>query len=262
VNADEFRDRVLSILRKEFPEEEFKTDGRQNLIAWRDAEFGLHTLHADANRLKVDDEQLRLAVIAHFSRLIKMTELSKGLVPTNWNSASGRVRLQLMPAEFCRTGVSVTYPFLDEVVISVVIDSEYGYAYVRHEDLERWQISPFDLYEIARENLKLASEGVEVSFIDGPSPIIAIQSQDGYDAVRVLLPEMRQFAEEKLGTPFYAAIPNRDFLIMWTAGADEDFHLRIKSQILRDHVAQSHPLTSTILKVTEESIVPYGIPFP
>ncbi len=262
VNADEFRERVLSILREEFPDEVFTTDGERNVIGWRDAEFGLHTLHSDADRLKVNDEQLRLAVVAHFSRLIKMTELSKGLLPPDWETAKKRVRLQLMPAEFCRTGVSVTYPFLDRVVISVVIDSEHGYAYVRHEDLERWQISPFDLYEVARDNLKVASEGIEVSFVEGPPPLIAIQSQDGYDAARVLLPEMRQFAAGKLGSPFYAAIPNRDFLIFWSASADEDFHLAVKAQVLRDHAAQSHPLSSTILEVTAETIKPCGIPFP
>jgi Protein of unknown function (DUF1444) len=261
VNAEAFRDRVLTILREEFPDEVFAADIRPNLITWREAEFGLHTLRADAERLNVTDEQLRAAVVAHFSRLIKMTKFSKELLPAEWDTANTRVRLQLMPAEFFRTGVSVTYPFLDEVVISVVIDSEYGYAYVRHEDLTRWEVSQIDLYEIARENLKAASEGIEISFIDGPPPLIALQSLDGYDAARILLPEMRQFAAEKLGAPFYAAIPNRDFLILWPQDADDEFQMRIKTQVLRDHAAQSHPLTSTILKVTEESIVPRGHPF-
>lgn len=261
MDAEAFRDRVLAILREEFPDEVFAADIRPNLIGWREAEFGLHTLHADAERLNVTDEQLRVAVVAHFSRLIKMTKFSKELLPAAWETAEKRVRLQLMPAEFFRSGVSVTYPFLEEVVVSVVIDSEYGYAYVRHEDLVRWQISQIDLYELARENLKTASEGIELSLIDGPPALIALQSHDGYDAARILLPEMRQLAAAKLGTPFLAAIPNRDFLIMWPQDADDDFQMSIKTQVLRDHAAQSHPLTSTILRVTEESIVPQGHPF-
>ena len=254
MEAKEFRDRVLEILRTEFPNEEFSADERDGVISWKDAEFGLHSLHTDAVRLGITDEQLREAVVAHFDKVIKMTELGKLVVPSDWEVAKERVRLQLMPAELIREGISVTYPLLDQVVVSVVIDSPHGYAYVRHEDLAKWDMSLFDLYEVACENLKQASEGVEISFIDGPPAMIVLQTQDGYDAARVLLPEFRQFAAERLGSPFYAAIPNRDFLIMWAQTEDTSFHEHIKNQVRVDANSQSHPLTSTILVVTEEKI--------
>jgi len=254
VDAKEFRDRVLDILRMEFPVEEFAADEREGVIAWKDAEFGLESLHADALRLGITDDQLREAVVAHFDKVIKMTELGKLVVPADWEEARQRVRLQLMPSELIRDGISVTYPLLDQVVVSVVIDSPHGYAYVRNEDLAKWNMSLFDLYEIACENLKQASEGIEISFIDGPPSLIVLQTQDGYDAARVLLPEFRQFAAKRLGTPFFAAIPNRDFLIMWSQTDDTSFHEHIKNQVRIDATSQSHPLTSTILVVTEEKI--------
>jgi hypothetical protein len=254
VDAKEFRDRVLEILRTEFPGEEFAADEREGVIAWTDAQFGLQSLHADAVRLGITDIQLQEAVVAHFDKVIKMTELGKLVVPADWEVARERVRLQLMPAELIRQGVSVTYPLLDRVVVSVVIDSPHGYAYVRNEDLANWNMSLFDLYEVACENLKQASEGIEISFIDGPPSLIVLQTQDGYDAARVLLPEFRQFAAERLGTPFFAAIPNRDFLIMWSQSEDTSFHEHIKNQVRIDATSQSHPLTSTILVVTEEKI--------
>ncbi|MDX1929286.1 MAG: DUF1444 family protein [Pirellulaceae bacterium] len=254
MDAKEFRDRVLEILRMEFPNEEFSADERDGVISWKEAEFGLHSLHTDAVRLGITDAQLREAVVAHFDKVIKLTELGKLVVPSDWEVAKERVRLQLMPAEFVRDGISVTYPLLDKVVVSVVIDSPHGYAYVRHEDLAKWNMSLFDLYEVACENLKQASEGIEISFIDGPPSMIVLQSQDGYDAARVLLPEFRQFAAQRLGTPFYAAIPNRDFLIMWAQTDDTSFHEHVKNQVRIDASSQSHPLTSTILLVTEEKI--------
>ncbi len=254
MEAKEFRDRVLQILRAEFPDEEFLADERDGVISWKEAEFGLHSLHADAIRLGVTDDQLREAVVAHFDKVIKMTELGKLVVPGDWELARERVRLQLMPAELVREGISITYPLLDQVVISIVIDSPHGYAYVRNEDAERWNMSLFDLYEVACENLKQASEGIEISFIEGPPSMIVLQTQDGYDAARVLLPEFRQFAAERLGTPFFAAIPNRDFLIMWSQSEDNSFHEHIKNQVRIDATSQSHPLTSTILVVTEEKI--------
>lgn len=254
MDAKGFRDRVLEILSREFPHEVFTADEREGVIAWNDAVFGLHSLHADAIRLGVTDDQLREAVVDHFDKVIKMTEIGKLVVPADWEVARDRVRLQLMPAELIREGISVTYPMLDHVVVSVVIDSPHGYAYVRNEDLAKWNMSLFDLYEVACENLKQASEGIEISVIDGPPSLIVLQTHDGYDAARVLLPEFRQFAAQRLGTPFFAAIPNRDFLIMWSQSEDAAFQERIKSQVRIDAASQSHPLTSTILVVTEEKI--------
>lgn len=254
MEAKEFRDRVLEILRSEFPNEIFRVDEREGVIAWNEAEFGLHSLHTDAERFQISEEQLREAVVAHFDKVIKMTEVGKLVVPEIWTDARERLRLQLMPAALVRESISVTYPMLDEVLVSVVIDSPYGYAYVRHEDLLRWNISQFDLYEIACDNLKKASEGIEISFIEGPPPLIVLQTQDGYDAARILLPEFREFATERLGSPFYAAVPNRDFLIMWSQSAEPTFHEHIRNQVRIDTASQSHPLTSTILLVTEEKI--------
>jgi len=72
MDAKEFRDLVLDILRTEFPHEEFASDEREGVIAWKDAEFGMHLLHADALRLGITDDQLREADVAHFDKVIKM----------------------------------------------------------------------------------------------------------------------------------------------------------------------------------------------
>lgn len=72
--------------------------------------------------------------------------------------------------------------------------------------------------------------------------------------LRVLLPELRQFAIEKLGSPFYAAIPNRDFLILWSHDCDEEFFERMQSQVTADFNSRSHPLSCTILPVAEDGL--------
>jgi hypothetical protein len=159
-----------------------------------------------------------------------------------------------MPAAFRRSGVSVTYPFLDDVLISVVVDAEHGYAYVRSEDVERWGVGLIDLYEAARTNLELASQNLDVSYFPGPPAIIALDTSDGYAAARVLLPSLRQFVGERLGTPFYAGIPNRDFLIMWSADTEPEFLARMRSQLLEDSQCRSHPLSSRVLSVSADSI--------
>jgi hypothetical protein len=254
VDAEDFRTRVLSILREEFPDEVFIAGILPQVIRWKDVEFGLRNLHSELKRSGASDEVLRETIVTHFARVIQLSDFSKTMLPKEWEIAKPRVRLQLMPSDFCRDGLSVSYPFLENVFVSVVIDSENGYAYVRQEDLQRWNISQFDLYEVARENLKQASQGIEISCVDGPPPLIALQTQDGYDAARILLPELRAFAVEKLGSPFCAAIPNRDFLILWAQDCGEDFLAKMRLQVSSDFTSRSHPLAQTILSVTEESI--------
>ncbi len=254
MDEEGFRRRVLAILREQFPQEEFLCGDQPQIICWRDVEFGLRNLHTDITFAGANDEQLRDRILTHFARVINAADFGKQMLPQDWSTAQPRLRLQLMPAEFSRNALSVSYPFLDSVLVSVVIDSDSGYAYVRQEDLKNWQISPIDLYEVACENLKAASRGMEIAFYEGPPPFIALQTQDGYDAARILLPELRQFAIEKLGTPFFAAIPNRDFLILWSHDCDAEFQARMQAQVSADFASRSHPLTAAILSVAEESI--------
>lgn len=43
------------------------------------------------------------------------------------------------------------------------------------------------------------------------------RGKDGHDAVRILVPRIRQAAAPFPGDPFIAAVPNRDFLILWSS---------------------------------------------
>lgn len=254
MDAESFRDFVLSVLSQAFPNQSFGPGERADAIRWKDSEIGLHNLHADAALLRTEPDKVRQAIVEHFSRIVQLTDVELAMLPQTWEEARSRVRLQLMPAAFARAGVSVTYPFLDEVLISIVVDAEHGYAYVRTEDIERWQVSLIDLYESACDNLTAASQNLGISFYQGPPAIIALDINDVYAAARILLPSLRQFVSEKLGSPFCAGIPNRDFLIMWSADSDPDFQTRMKTQLVEDTQSRSHPLSNQILKVTEDSI--------
>ncbi|MCC6510296.1 MAG: hypothetical protein IT423_14425 [Pirellulaceae bacterium] len=254
MDAESFRDFVLSVLGEAFPDEPFLPGERADAIRWKDSEIGLHNLHADAALMHTEPAMVRQTIVEHFSRIVKLTDTELASLPATWDEARTRVRLQLMPANFARVGVSVTFPFLDEVLISIVVDAEHGYAYVRTEDVERWQVGLIDLYEAACENLTAASQNLGVSYYPGPPAIVALDTTDGYAAARLLLPSLRQFITERLGSPFCAGIPNRDFLIMWSATEDAQFQERMQVQLNEDTKSRSHPLSSRILNVTVDSI--------
>ncbi|MGN6133681.1 MAG: hypothetical protein ACTHOU_04230 [Aureliella sp.] len=254
MDAEAFRDFVLKVLCEEFPKESFSAGERADAIVWKESEIGLHNLHADAALVHAEPDAVRQTIVEHFSRIIQLTDHELATLPDSWEDARQRVRLQLMPSAFARSGVSVTFPFLEEVLISVVVDAEHGYAYVRNEDVERWQVGLIDLYEAACENLRLASQNLDVSYFPGPPAIVALDTSDGYAAARILLPSLREFIGERLGMPFYAGIPNRDFLIMWSADSEPEFQARMQAQLLEDTQSRSHPLSSRVLTITTETI--------
>lgn len=254
MDAESFRDFVLGVLKQAFPDELFEASDHVDAICWKDTEIGLQNLHADAAVVRAQPDVVRQTIVEHFSRIVKLTDSELLNLPQAWKDARDRVRLQLMPASFAQAGVSVTFPFLEDVLIGIVVDAENGYAFVRAEDIERWAIGLVDLYETARENLQQASQDLGVSFYPGPPAIVALDTNDGYAAARLLLPSLRQFVSQRIGSPFYAGIPNRDFLIMWANSDDVEFRVRVERQLLDDSQSRSHPLTSRILKVTEESI--------
>ncbi len=96
----------------------------------------------------------------------------------------------------------------------------------------------------------------QIHATEAPQSLLAIQTGDGYVAARLLLPAMRKLAIEHLGEPCYAAVPNRDFLIMWSQSNAEEFQTLVRGQVRQDFESQSYPLTSTVFVVTEADVKP------
>jgi hypothetical protein len=84
--------------------------------------------------------------------------------------------------------------------------------------------------------------------------LILFQTMDGYDASRVLLPTLHDRLREYLGSPFAAAIPNRDILLCFRN--DEETVGRLREQIREDHGKMPHGVTDRILLVTADGIAP------
>ena len=98
-----------------------------------------------------------------------------------------------------------------------------------------------------------ASDKIEAQSLerDGARGIL-IASSDGYDAARILIPELREFIAENIGSPFFFAIPNRDFLICWT-GANSELDKFVREQVRDDYGSMPYPLSPRIYRVSAEN---------
>ena len=151
----------------------------------------------------------------------------------------------------------VTEPLLDGLSVAYAIDSDRTIAYIPEQQFDDWGIDRQTLHEAAIENLVKRSESMSAHAAqdeEGKINLILFQTMDGYDASRVLLPNLHEKLREHLGSPFVAAIPNRDILLCFRN--DDDTVERLREQVEADHKRMPHGVTERLLLVTPDGIAP------
>jgi len=90
---------------------------------------------------------------------------------------------------------------------------------------------------------------------DGAPRALIVNTQDGYDASRLLLPNVREAFTEELGEQYLVGLPNRDFLIAFSE-RDEETAAGIIRQVKHDYQRMHHPITATIYRAGPDRIEP------
>lgn len=248
-----FRQQVMEILKKKFPDYSF-TDGEdfEQIKVEADKDIGLTigltNLKAKFLLSSQTSKDLEAIVEEQFASLQSNVEYIKNLdKEETWESVKSKLLLQIMPIEYGDKMPILHFPLGDEVIIGIAIDDEKSYRYTTEKDLESWQVSAEDVYQTAEQNLSEKTKGIEMMVV--PNNLAIVNTLDSFDAARILLPELRQFFAENLGTPFYFGIPNRDFLICFSAEADEEMQQNIRNQIQNDVGERPYPLSKFIFCV-------------
>jgi uncharacterized protein YtpQ (UPF0354 family) len=256
VTPEQFQRHVLGLLATTFPQEEFEGTPDPFLIKYGGAELGLHNLYALQTEKRFEPEQGDAHLREHFWHILEALSLTQEASTPPWEEARDKLRLQIMRTEHTRRAPVITFPFAGDVVVAIAIDLTHAYSYVSSANLHRWKVTEELAYEQALSNLERASDGIQIHASEKPQRLLAIQTGDGYDAARLLLPAMRKLAVEQLGEPCYAALPNRDFLILWARSNPEEFQSMVRAQIRQDSESQPYPLTSTVFVVTQAEVKP------
>ncbi|MEK6287458.1 MAG: DUF1444 family protein [Acidobacteriota bacterium] len=256
MTPEQYQQHVLGLLATTFPDEEFEGSPDPFLIKHGAAELGLRNLYALHTEKQFEPEERDAHIREHVWRILEALHLTQDSSPPDWIDARDKLRLQLMRTEHTLRAPVITFPFTREVVVAIAIDLTHAYSYVSPANLERWKVTEELAYEQALSNLEQASAGIQIHATEAPQRLLAIQTGDGYDAARLLLPAMRKLAVEHLGEPCYAAVPNRDFLIMWSRSNPEEFQTLVRAQVRHDCESQPYPLTSTVFVVTEADVKP------
>ncbi len=255
---EDFTKRVLQLLQTEFPTRGFRLGEEIGVITDGSAKFGMANLLADYQQAEMSDDEFDEAIIENVTRALNLIDGVDNAIPQDLEEAKPRLRVQLVSAKVTELSRAVTFPFADDVHSSLVCDCEHGYAYISQADLDRWNLPAVDAIEIGKENIIRASSALPMAVMPGDAPLLAIQTGDGYDAARILIPEIRAAIINKLtgdeNGEVFAGVPNRDFLIAWPTAVDDQLHQQLTETVAMDAARQSHPLSERVLRISREKI--------
>jgi Protein of unknown function (DUF1444) len=131
-----------------------------------------------------------------------------------------------------------------------VVDAEDAFTLVRPADLERWGTALRELHELALHNLLEQTNEDEPLLCEpaGGQELCGWASSDGYDAARMLVPELRGQIVEQLGGPAAYAVPMETVFVALALdvlenGRTEEL-FRVKLQ--RDFQTSDDPLSPEV----------------
>jgi len=177
----------------------------------------------------------------------------------DFSQFEARILPMVVPEAAQAAGMAVHQPLLGGLSVAYAIDHDRTISYISPKRLQQWKIDVDQLHETALRNLTERSEAMQASAAQDENEnvfLIIFQKMDGYDASRVLLPNLHERLREHLGSPFVAAIPNRDILLCFRN--DDQTVSRLKPQIETDYSQMPHQITDRLLLVTADGLAIRG----
>lgn len=249
-----FRDRVLAAAGRELPGRELTATADPRVLKHGSAELGLQNLFLLDRQNGGDDAALARLVREQLGASLAAADAAAAARALDWVAAKPLLRPQIAPAEY-GTRMPLAYrPFAHGAIEAYVLDQDSTYQYVLVDDLARWKVTLDEVRALAVENLERASAGLSPEAVDGVETSLVFSTHDGYDAARLLLPKVRAAAAATLGSPFHAAIPTRDTLVLWRADASPDFSARTRRTVTERFSRDPYALSDAIFEVSATAI--------
>lgn len=242
----QFQERVMDVLGKHYPL--IQLEPGTNSVRLNGIEISIQKLQSVCEQNQTQADEFIQQYFSYPAALcLQAQTLDVSEIKTH-------VRPQLVPAEFAdRFGV-ITLPFVEGIAVSLVVRRDAEMLFLHTENVKAAGLEPLSLYEKSIRNLDGDKAEMEITITDGTDRFIGMETHDGFDAARILLPRVRTFAATKLGTPYFGGIPNRNFLILWSTQCSQRFQEYAEEKIETDYAIQPFPLSNFRFEVTETDI--------
>jgi hypothetical protein len=254
LSRQHFVQRVLEIVQAKFPLEKIATAEQPFALNINGHVASLENLY---RLTRLSPKTLRRQAERWVVELLRAADAPDATA--NLEEVSQRVLPMILPDGGPLVAGTFSQPMVPGLVIAYAVDNDRTIAYVSETRFKQWGISADELHELALTNLSSRSAEINAHAAQddqGRVNLMLFQTMDGYDSSRLLLPSLHQRLREYLGSPFAAAIPNRDILLCFRN--DEETVERLRPQVKADFQRMPHQITAQLLLVTLDGIAPMG----
>jgi uncharacterized protein YtpQ (UPF0354 family) len=244
---------VLAQLREKHPEQEFAFDADK--IRGRDQVVYLSNLFREVKAAPTRMDH----IIKHFVNSLSRTATA-AIGNETWEDAQAHIVPVLKPKDYVDpegpTQHLLTSDWLPDVLICYVIRRQKLFRFVTGWDVDRWGTDAQSLHQLAVANLAKLPWPRQLHGARMPAGgrVIIVDTKDCLSSSRLLHPDLYQLFSGPLGTPFWAGIPSRDTLVLFSDR--KALKQRIGRQLKKDHAASAYPITARPFLVTRDGIAP------
>jgi uncharacterized protein YtpQ (UPF0354 family) len=242
---------VLEKLRQRHPEQEFAFDGDK--IRGKGQVVYLSNLYREVRSAP----NRRDEIIKRFVNILGQP-MPAEMGQEVWEETRGSILPVLKSRDYIRTeGPTqhlLTTEWLADVLICYVIQRRKMLRFVTGWDVNRWELTPDLLHQEAIANLTRLPWPREMMGSRGKDDgrVIVVDTDDNLASSRLLHPDLFKLFSGPLGNPFWAGIPCRERLVVYS-----DRRLlkqRIGRRLRKDHDASAYPITPRPFLVTRDGI--------
>jgi uncharacterized protein YtpQ (UPF0354 family) len=248
-----FQQYVFNYIKKNYPGKKISKGHKNLIINMDEGKLGLANLYKTYQNKTVEGKKLDHLIKNWLTAIMENRRQFNEIKKLPWQKVKTMIRPQFLTVNHIRELGLASKPFNQDIAIGFVIDMKdrYTYTFIKSGLLKEWQKDVTTLYQIALANLQEITKGIQPEIKEFPNTkMIGFSTRDGYDAVRILLPQLRQIILKELGNRCEAAIPTRDLLIFWSKNSTDSFKKYNRERIDTIFTREPYPLTRKVFEVT------------
>jgi uncharacterized protein YtpQ (UPF0354 family) len=245
---------VLRQLRERHPDQEFEFD-EENRIRGKGQMVFLSNVCREVQRAPERKDSIIKNFVKNLSR-----SAHADIGEERWEDAKPRILPVLKPRDYLDpegpTQHLLTQEWLAGVVICYVIKSKKFFRFVTGWDVDRWSTTATDLHQLAIENLSKLPWPKQLigAKVRNSGRVIVVDTEDGLASSRLLDPNLHRIFREPLGSPFWAGIPNRNTLVLFSDR--RALKQKIGRRLHKDCRSSAYSITSRPFLVTPDGVAP------
>jgi uncharacterized protein YtpQ (UPF0354 family) len=247
---------VLLKLREKLPDQEFEFDKEHQLrIRGKDRVIYLGNISREVKGAPDRREKL---VHDFVEKVTQPAPVEYG--SETWEDSQTKIVPMLKPKDYIDpntpTAHLLTREWLADVLIVYVIVNHKTFRFVTGWDVDRWGTTADELDRLARTNLAKLPWPTRLmgARAKDEGRVIVVDTDDSLASSRLLHPDLHRMFSGPLGNPFWAGIPCRNRLVLFSNR--KQMKQKITRKLKRDHDDSAYPITPTPFLVTRDGIAP------